>query len=492
MSEPSPSTLAGDVRGGEGVMPRHVVLAALAVAVAGGVFVSPVAVGALLVVAGLLPVVGGRPRLPVYVWVVSVLLYAYQVDVAGISVNPYRVGFLAVLGWLPVYTFMRWRSGRIPRRDVLGGMDAYSAAVLGLVTCLVLLSWLRTPTAGLSQAATEIYARLFDIGVLVVLLAYIRNMAQVRKVVWVYVGMATTAGAFGLYEGLGWFLTGSRPTLPFDRFAVEEVAQKSSVVGGLDIPRVESFFHDANFLAITLAFAVIVAVARLAGTRDRRKRWLLYAIAVVNTSCIFLTVSRSGIGAVVLGVLLLKLRRDPRTALWIGGIAALGAMVLLSAPEGTLIALYREGVLGRFTQGGVGSQRIALGTIGLEAFADAPFAGKGIGGLWVYHGIRTTHSWYLSVIAEYGLVGLGVVALLLGRVVRSALRAIASPRGDLDLALAIVVIVLLGFQVVYDSLFSELMWLPFGIVYCWATLRREEDETGTGRAGVGHAVARGE
>jgi O-antigen ligase len=102
--------------------------------------------------------------------------------------------------------------------------------------------------------------------------------------------------------------------------------------------------------------------------------------------------------------------------------------------------------------------------------------GIGAGNLQSAIGTYTTHSFYLTILAGYGIIGAVLIGIFVWPLVRQSTKTILfSKRLSPDLGFALAVFVLLAFQVTYDSLFSELLWLPFSILYVWA-LRREQKQ----------------
>ncbi|PJF39285.1 MAG: hypothetical protein CUN55_14785, partial [Phototrophicales bacterium] len=81
----------------------------------------------------------------------------------------------------------------------------------------------------------------------------------------------------------------------------------------------------------------------------------------------------------------------------------------------------------------------------------------------------TAHSFYLSILAKYGLVGGVLMLLFLWPFLSKIWRTLTSRRTTVnDVAFALGAGSILIYQFVYDILMNEILVLPFAIFYLWA------------------------
>ena len=195
--------------------------------------------------------------------------------------------------------------------------------------------------------------------------------------------------------------------------------------------------HFAGLLEMTLPFAFMYSVAAL---RRNRSRWssplrpALLACAGLTVSALLLlgtlhSLSRMGFVCAIFSVLLCGVFCVSAVR-WLAPVIALAALLFVLLPSDQLIE--RLGSLD-FSDGLTRQDRLELWRETLPLIAAYPFFGCGLGGYEsafmphkVSHPLLTddyAHNDYLQYLAELGLVGFTIVALLIGAVLFQALRA---------------------------------------------------------------------
>jgi putative inorganic carbon (HCO3(-)) transporter len=251
--------------------------------------------------------------------------------------------------------------------------------------------------------------------------------------------------------------------------------------------RVGGTFYNPNKMAVHLMGMVVILFAAMPSLRVGWQRLAYLLSILVGLVAILLSLSRSGYLAIVLaGLLFLLSRRHRRQA---AGILVLGVAALLVL---LFFTPYQADLLGRllsFTnldQDGSSQIRNSLVLIGLDIFATGPHFiwGAGFDSFQVemvghlhpltnhdgyYHtGIRASHNYWITVLAELGL--LGVTALLfflrgLYRELSCLHRNPGSPlRGDLVTGLLIYLSVKLVDLSLNPEFVENFLWYAVGLV----------------------------
>ncbi len=288
------------------------------------------------------------------------------------------------------------------------------------------------------------YLRAAAVAVLVV--ALIADTAGLRQVIWGLIASALALAAVNVFQ----YATGS-----FDQaylgFAEARVVQ---VAGAVDAPRLTGPIGDPNFFAQLMVVAVPLAVDRAVREARLALRLVAGLAAASSAATVVLTYSRGGLLAlVVVATLLIAAHRSRAVVM----TAAIGLATLVS-----LTATLQGAYLARLAsvaqvQGVVTGQppdpslqgRASEAYVALEMFRDHPLLGIGFGGYPAQYQryaqelgsdprieARESHSLFLEVAAESGLVGLTVIGLFLVVGARSALRARSAllAAGDRDTA----------------------------------------------------------
>lgn len=237
---------------------------------------------------------------------------------------------------------------------------------------------------------------------------------------------------------------------------------------------VNSLFYDPDIFGRVLALVMVLLAASLLSARGRRGlAWTVGALAVM-WACLVLTLSRSSLGALLVGMAVLAaLRWKPSRALVVA--------VVVIAIGGATVAITPT-TFG-FNQGlnGVSSGRGGLVKGGIALFGDRPFAGFGSGSFVTEYrahnpGIITTlaasHTIPVTVAAEQGVIGLiAYVALVVCAIAVLVRRA----RGDpVRSAIAATFVALVFHTLLYaDFLEDPATWALLGIGVALSLARRD-------------------
>ncbi len=260
---------------------------------------------------------------------------------------------------------------------------------------------------------------------------------------------------------------------------------------------VNSFFFDPDIFGRYLAIVMTLLAVDLIYVRPRREQSAVTVLLAVLWACLVLTLSRSSLGALLVGMgVLAALRWRPSRALVIAvAVVAAGALAVAVSPR----------TFG-FNQGinGVSSGRGGLVSGGLALFADRPVWGFGSGSFsteYVRHHRHTasslsdSHTIAITVAAEQGLIGevvyLGFVLVAIASLVRRA-------RGDpVRSALAAAFVALMFHTLLYaDFLEDPTTWVLLAVGLALARARAGDvaapvvDEEPAVSPGWGPAVAR--
>lgn len=394
---------------------------------------APVAVGAVAsaLVVGLM--LGARPHLGVGLLVA--LLYAPVVLInlrAGIaaytvllmlrtwtfvSVGPTAAGILILFGWLgSLRDRLEWTRLVLSRR-----MLALGIGFFGWLT----LSALWAHNSG--DVFREFWVWYIAGMTGLIVMTSLATRRSVQMVLGAFVGGAVLAVIVG--------------------YITSGFAAGTPDPGALTEGRLTTGVGDPNDLAAALVPATMIAIGLLATVRSPIKRWPLLAAIVVLVLGIAGTESRGGFLAIVVALVascvVFKERRAQMTV-------AVGISASLLA-----FALTITGAWSRVTElGDGGSGRSDLWHVAWRIFQDHPILGVGLNNFRAVSADYTreagqlksvfllvdsphlVHNVYLQLLAETGVVGLGLFLCLMGGAVLSARRAASNfeRRGERGLA----------------------------------------------------------
>ncbi len=227
---------------------------------------------------------------------------------------------------------------------------------------------------------------------------------------------------------------------------------------------VNSVFFDPDIFGRFLALVMILLATVLLFERERRAQLVAIAVLAILWCCLVLTLSRSSLGALLvgLGVLAAIRWRPGRVLLLAGAVVALGAAALLVTPKTFGL---NQGL------NGASSGRANLVSGGISMFGQRPLTGYG-SGAFVYEyraqhpgstqTLSASHTIPITIAAEQGLIGeLPYIAL----VVVAGLSLIAGTASDpVRTAVAAAFLALVFHTMLYaDFLEDPMTWTLLGI-----------------------------
>jgi putative inorganic carbon (HCO3(-)) transporter len=227
---------------------------------------------------------------------------------------------------------------------------------------------------------------------------------------------------------------------------------------------VNSFFFDPDIFGRYLALTMILLAASLIYDRPRREQSTVAVLLVILWACLVLTLSRSSLGALLVGMAVLAaLRWQPSRALVVAVVVVgLGAAAVAASP--TTFGL-NQGL------NGASSGRGGLVSGGLSLFGDRPVWGYGSGSFSTEYrdhnrhtasALSDSHTIAITIAAEQGLIGeLSYVAFVVVAIVCLVRRS----RGDpLRSAVAAAFVALVFHTFLYaDFLEDPTTWVLLGV-----------------------------
>jgi putative inorganic carbon (HCO3(-)) transporter len=227
---------------------------------------------------------------------------------------------------------------------------------------------------------------------------------------------------------------------------------------------VNSVFFDPDIFGRFLALVMVVLVALLVYDRPRREQLIAAGVLVILWCGLVLTLSRSSLLALLVGIGALIAVRFAR---W-RTVAAAGAVIVALGAVAVAISPTTFGV----NQGlnGVSSGRGSLLSGGIDLFGDRPFWGFGSGSFeTAYHAhnpqsgpLTASHTMPVTIAAEQGLIG---ELVYLALVITALFVLLRGARGDpVRAAIGAAFLALLFHTMLYaDFLEDPLTWALLGI-----------------------------
>jgi len=285
-----------------------------------------------------------------------------------------------------------------------------------------------------------------------------------RWLTWLWVGLVGTALGYAAVGGYQWF--------------TRDVFWNPSVkVFNAYAPffRVNSVFWDPSVYGRYLTVAILASLAGilLGGVRGWRMAGL-YAVVVATWLGLLISFSQSSFVALAAGIVVaVAVAWGRRATLALVALGALTTVVLLAVPQvrHELVGKSRSGV-NRITSG-----RANLVGEGIRITRDHPVVGVGVGGFAQEYqrrlGIKgkdpkrvASHTMPVTVAAELGVVGLGLVAWLVAAAFLATLRGLG--RGftsRVSLATGVVLGAIAVHSLFYAAFFEDPMtWALLGLV----------------------------
>jgi O-antigen ligase len=251
---------------------------------------------------------------------------------------------------------------------------------------------------------------------------------------------------------------------------------------GAGTERLAAAAGDPNSLAMGLVAGIAVAAALAIGLRSAGWRWLLIVVIAVLAAGIVATESRGGIVAVVATAV-------AAVAVFKGRRKQVLGVVLVVAAAITVSFAFNPDAWQRVTKpDSRGTGRIDLWTVAWNISADHPFTGIGLRNFGVVAQDYTrkvgplervdliadrpkvVHNTYLQLLAETGIVGLSLFAVLVLGCLRAGLRAAGRFRAigayDLEVLAQGVVVAVVGMLAAgffLSSAIDRRMWILFAL-----------------------------
>jgi putative inorganic carbon (HCO3(-)) transporter len=254
---------------------------------------------------------------------------------------------------------------------------------------------------------------------------------------------------------------------------------------------VNSVFFDPDIFGRFLALTMILLASLLLYPRPRREHLTVVGALAVLWTCLVLTLSRSSLGALLVGLgVLAALRYKPSRALVVAVVViAVGAAAVAASP--TTFGL-NQGI------NGASSGRGGLVSGGLSLFADRPVWGYGSGSFVTEYRrhnpqsattVSASHTIPVTVAAEQGVIGEIAYAAL---VVMALFVLLRHARGDpLRAALGAAFAALIFHTMLYaDFLEDPVTWVLLGVGLALAAGAAERPPTGADAGAT--AVSRAE
>ena len=263
---------------------------------------------------------------------------------------------------------------------------------------------------------------------------------------------------------------------------------------------VNSVFFDPDIFGRYLALVIILLAVGLIYPRPQREQGVVIMVVAVLWACLVLTLSRSSLGALLVGLAVLAaLRWTPSRALVVATVViGLGAVAVAVSPNTFGL---NQGI------NGASSGRGGLVSGGLALFGDRPVWGYGSGSFSVEYrahnrhtatSLSDSHTIPVTIAAEQGLIG---ELVYLALVVTAIVYLVRRSRGDpVRSAVAAAFIALVFHTMLYaDFLEDPTTWvlLGIGVALAGAPSRRTGSEAdadaadaldlsrpGTGTAGM--------
>ena len=177
--------------------------------------------------------------------------------------------------------------------------------------------------------------------------------------------------------------------------------------------RPSGFFFDPNYFGMVLATLTVVAVGLLLLARGATERVLALVAILILLAGLAIAQSRSAILVLLVALVLMAFLRSRRTGLLVAGISALvGGVAYFLLINVRLVAsggAVTDVGLSRLADSDAG--RLAQVLQGPELFLTSPVFGIGLGNFVLQSG-DASHNWFMTVLAEQGLVGVVLMGVL--------------------------------------------------------------------------------
>ncbi len=414
-------------------------------------------VGAAVVVAALMAAAVVLARRPWLVAPLAVLALPFRVPIstggttatANLLVPLYFVVAAASLAW--IIAGLRDRSASRAERSPARGGDLIDWVVRLLALYVVLYGIQASYSPKFEQALQNM---VFFYVPFALLLALLRGLDWDRRLIrdclWVTVALALVFSLIGFFE-----------------YATKTIILSPKLVVANDLHTyftVNSVFFDPDIFGRYLALAMILVAVMLVYDFPQREQAIVSVVLAVLWACLVLTLSRSSLGALLVGLAVLAaLRWKPGRALVVAVVVvALGGLAVAVSPKTFGL---NQGL------NGASSGRGGLVSGGLSLFGDRPVWGYGSGSFVTEYrahnrhtatALSASHTIPITVAAEQGLIG---ELVYLAFVIAAIVCVVRRSRGDpVRSAIAAAFVALVFHTLLYaDFLEDPTTWVLLGI-----------------------------
>ena len=283
--------------------------------------------------------------------------------------------------------------------------------------------------------------------------------ALISAVLAAAAGFAQSIGAEGLFGGL---------------------VGREDLINRTAVDRATGPFLDPNYYGAYLAAMTMLAIACVVSARTLRHRIVLLATSAIVGLAMVLTLSRGALAASVAGITVMAFVRGVRT-----GVAVIMLVVLIAVVAWPMFAEVRYAGRPELSSGGLSSQletsdRTGAWLAGTDVFLSSPVFGVGWGRL-VEESERgiAAHNWYITILAETGIVGFLLWALFILAIAVALRRRTLEARmvGYSVLAAWLVASLFIEAPVVYGSAGPVLIVLAAALFGEWSPRAPEPSAT---------------
>lgn len=265
-------------------------------------------------------------------------------------------------------------------------------------------------------------------------------------------------------------------------FGTSTVATES----GEKVWRASATFEDPNVAATFLLVGAILSFALLLfGKLRMRENTLLLISIILSLIGIFATFSRSGLLSAAIGLVIAMLFLNNKKAIFmsifVGILIVIGFIYL--TPYGEFLTSRSLSIFNIVDDPSI-RVRISMAISGIWMFIDNPFLGIGFRGFPIYYDIyihpdapqillyvKESHTLWTTLLAELGLLGVGIVSFWFWRVASSLKQQLNTHQSSIMKSVTIGSIALfIALNVnflFYGNMFPHfnLLWILFGIIY---------------------------
>lgn len=264
------------------------------------------------------------------------------------------------------------------------------------------------------------------------------------------------------------------------------VMDASIITGGFKFYRAVGTFSDPNVAATFIATGVILAFSLLIHSRDKFITKLFYvAGSLISIIGIIITFSRSGWIFLIAGIFisLFFIYNKKKLLLIILFLSLLVILITFTTPLGALISDRFFSIFDLLKDPSI-KARLLMGESGIRMFFDSPIWGLGYRSFplvydyyinpdmpWETLYIKESHTLFIFLLAELGIIGFVIVFLWFKRVIIDCFKFIRVEKKQFTRAILIGSFSLfIAFNVnflFYGNLFPQfnLIWLNFGLNY---------------------------